>query len=147
MSDLIDSKPGTLYYVIVGVFLTWNLIGMMLYYQQMTLTPEIMVSAGMSDAEMAWVEATPTWANAAYAIAVTLGVLASILMLLRRKEAVPAYMVSLAAIIVQDFESFVLRNPIETWGTNAYYVPTAVLIIAIVEIWYSRSSKAKGWLS
>lgn len=147
MSDLIDSKPGTLYYVIVGVFLTWNLIGMMFYYQQMTLTPEIMVGAGMTDAQMAWVEATPTWANAAYAIAVTLGVIASVLMLLRRKEAVPAYMVSLAAIIVQDFESFVLRNPIETWGTNAYYIPTAVLVIAIIEIWYSRSSKAKGWLN
>lgn len=147
MSDLIDRKPGTLYYVIVGVFLTWNLIGMMFYYQQMTLTPDVMVAAGMTDAQMAWIEATPTWANAAYAIAVTVGVIASALLLLRRKEAVLAFMVSLAGVIVQDIESFVLRNPMEAWGSSAYYIPTAVLVIAIVEIWYSRSAKAKGWLS
>ncbi len=146
MSDLIDSKPSTAFYVLGGVFLVWNLIGLMFYYQQMTLTPEIMQAAEMSAAQIAWIEATPTWANAAYAIAVTIGVIASILLLLRRALAFPAFVVSFAGVVVQDIESFVLRNPAEAWGTSAYYIPAMVFVVAIAEILYSRACNEKRWL-
>ena len=147
MSDLIDSKPGTTFYVLGGFFLVWNLIGVMFFYQQMSLTPEIMERAGMTAGQMAWIEATPGWANVAYATAVIVGVLATVLLLLRRALALPAFILSFAGVIVQDIESFLLRNPMEVWGSNAYYIPAAVLVIAIVEILYTRASKAKGWLS
>ncbi len=147
MSDSLDNKPATAFYIIAGVFLVWNLIGLMFYYQQMTLTPEAMEAAGLTAAQMAWIEATPVWANAAYAIAVTAGVLASILLLLRKTLAVPAYILSFVAIIVQDIESFVLRSPADVWGSGAYNIPVLVFIVAIAEIWYSRSAQSRGWLS
>ena len=147
MSDLIDSKPGTGFYVLAGFFLAWNLIGLMFYYQQMTLTPEMMQDGGMTVAQIAWVEATPKWANSAYAIAVTVGVLASILLLLRKSLAYPAYLLSFAGVIVQDIESFVLRNPMEVWGGSAFIIPSIVLVLAIVEIWYARSCREKRWLT
>lgn len=139
MSEELNEQPSMSYYIIAGVFLAWNLIGLMFYYQQMTMTPEIMQAAEMTPAQMAWMEATPVWANAAYATAVTLGVLASVLLLLRNSLAFPAYAVSFVCIIIQDVESFVLRNPAEAWGSGAYVIPVLVFAIAVVEIWYSKS--------
>ena len=147
MNDSTDQKPGMVFYVLAGVFLVWNLIGLMFYYQQMTLTPEIMQSQGLTADQMAWIEATPVWANAAYAIAVTAGVLASLLLLMRKRLAIPLYILSFVCIIIQDIESFVLRNPSDAWGGGAYAIPVMVFVIAIVEIWYSRSANAKGWLT
>ena len=46
-------------------------------------------------------DATPTWMVAAYAIAVWVGLAGALLLLLRRKLAVPLLLVSLIAVIVQ----------------------------------------------
>ena len=147
MSDVIDSRPTTFFYILGGVFLVWNLIGLAFYYQQMTLTTDIMVSQGLSDAQIAWIQSTPVWANAAYAIAVTSGLIASLLLLLRKALAIPAYLLSFLGVMVQDIETFLLRSPGDVWGSGAYVLPSIVVLIAIVEIAYSRTSKRKGWLS
>lgn len=137
MSEDINSKPSLAFYIIAGVFTTWNLIGFMLYYQHMSTPPEAFASLGPVKA--AFIVNTPVWANAAYAIAVTFGVIASILLLLRKSWALPAYLISFAAILIQDFESFVMRDVVAVFGSEAFIVPPLVLIVAIVEIWYARS--------
>jgi hypothetical protein len=137
MSDELNGKPSTSYNIIAGVFLVWNLIGLMFYYQQMTLTPEMMASMGAEIA--AFMDATPVWANAGYAIAVNAGVLASIALLLRKSWAFPLFVLSFAGVLVQDFDAFVLRDVVGVWGSSAYYVPMAVIVIGLIELWYSRS--------
>ena len=147
MTDLIDSKPGTAYYVIAGIFLTWNLIGVALYYQHMSATPDVMLDAGYTAAQIDWIQATPVWANVAYTLGVFGGLLASLLLLMRKKLAILLFMVSLVGIILQDIESFILRSPGDIWGQIAYFIPTFVLIAALVEIWFARRCDGKGWLS
>jgi len=137
MSDELNGKPPTSYNIIAGVFLVWNLIGLMFYYQQMTLTPEMMASMGAEIA--AFMDATPVWANAGYAIAVNAGVLASIALLLRKSWAFPLFALSFVGVLVQDFDAFVLRDVVAVWGSSAYYVPSAVIVIGLIELWYSRS--------
>ena len=137
MSDELNGKPPTSYNIFAGVFLVWNLIGLMFYYQQMTLTPEMMASMGAEIA--AFMDATPVWANAGYAIAVNAGVLASIALLLRKSWAFPLFALSFVGVLVQDFDAFVLRDVVAVWGSSAYYVPSAVIVIGLIELWYSRS--------
>ncbi len=137
MTDELNGAPPLSFYFIAGVFLIWNLTGLMLYYQQMTLTPDMLASLGPVKA--AFMAATPKWATAAYAIAVTAGVIACIFLMLRKAWAIPAFMVSFAAALIQDLDSFVLRDVVAVWGSDAYIVPPLVIIIAVVEIWYSRS--------
>ena len=137
MSDELNGKPPTSYNVIAGLFLVWNLIGLMFYYQQMTLTPEVMASMGAEIA--AFMEATPVWVNSGYAIAVNAGVLASIALLLRKSWAFPLYVLSFAGALVQDLDAFVLRDVVAVWGSSAFYVPSAVIVIGLIELWYSRS--------
>jgi hypothetical protein len=125
------------YYVIGGVFLVWNLIGLMFYYQQMTLTSEALASMGGEVA--AFMEATPVWANAGYAIAVNVGVIASIALLLKKSWAFPLYVLSFAGVLTQDLDAFVLRDVVAVWGSSSYYLPSIVIVICVVELWYSRS--------
>ncbi|NQV85501.1 MAG: hypothetical protein HQ492_00280 [Woeseiaceae bacterium] len=137
MSDTLNGNSTTSHYIIGGMFLVWNLIGLMLYYQQMTLTPETL--ANMGDEIALFMAATPVWANAGYAIAVNAGVLASIFLLLRKSWAFPMYVVSLLGALTQDLDAFVLRDVVGVWGSGAYYLPIVVIAICIVELWYSRS--------
>jgi hypothetical protein len=138
MSDELNGKPPTSFYIIGVVFLVWNIIGFMFYLQHAMMTPET-VPEGVDATMLAFMEATPVWATSAYAIAVNVGMLASIMLLMRRSIALPLYVVSLAGALVLDFDSFVLRDVVAIWGNGAYIVPSAVVIIGVVEIWYSRS--------
>ena len=138
MSDELNGKPPTSFYIIGAVFLAWNVIGFMFYLQHAMMTPET-VPEGVDATMLAFMEATPAWATSAYAIAVNLGMLASIMLLLRKSIAMPLYVVSLAGALVLDFDSFVLRDVVAIWGSGAYIVPSAVIIVGVVEIWYTRS--------
>jgi hypothetical protein len=138
MSDELNGKPPTSFYIVGAVFLVWNVIGFMFYLQHAMMTPET-VPAGLDATMLAFIEATPVWATAAYAIAVNVGMLASVMLLLRKSVAMPLYVVSLAGALVLDFDSFVLRDVVAIWGGGAYIVPSAVIIIGVIEIWYSRS--------
>jgi len=137
MSDQLNGRPPASYYIIAGVFLVWNIIGLLFYYQQMTLTPEAIASMGPEIA--AFMEATPVWANAGYAIAVNAGVVASILLLLRKSWAFHLYVLSFLGVLIQDLDAFVLRDVAGVFGNFAYYLPSIVIIICIAEIWYTRS--------
>lgn len=137
MSDESNANAPTWFYIVGGIFFLWNFTGLALYYQQMTLAPEVL--AALPPDQAAFIEATPVWANAAYATAVTFGFIASVLLLLRKSWALPAFLISFAGILIQDFESFVVRDVIAVFGDAAFFIPPLVLIIAIVEIWFSRS--------
>lgn len=147
MSGEINNKPSTAYWIISAVLLVWNIIGLMFYYQQSTLTPEIMADAGLTAQQIAHITNTPAWGHSGYAIAVNAGVLGAILLLLRKAWAMPLFVLSLLGALVQDLDAMVLRDGIEAWGTTALILPVIVVLICLFEIAYSRSAKAKGWLS
>ena len=138
MSDELNGNPPTSFYIIGVVFLVWNIIGFMFYLQHAMMTPET-VPEGVDATMLAFMEATPVWATSAYAIAVNVGMLACIMLLLRRSIAFPLFVVSLVGALILDFDSFVLRDVVAIWGGGAYIVPSAVIIVGVVEIWYSRS--------
>ena len=146
MSDTLNGKPPTLFWVIAVVLLLWNFTGLMFYYGQVTMTPETL-AATFSAAEREFMAQTPVWATAAYATAVTAGVIGAVLLLLRKALALPFFILSLVGVLVQDFDAFVLSDAIGVWGSSALTLPVVVIVICIFEIWYTRSAKAKAWLT
>lgn len=147
MSEEATSKPTTAYWIIAGVLLVWNIIGLMFYYQQSTLTPEIMMDAGLTAQQIAHITNTPAWGHSGYAIAVNAGVLGAILLLLRKTWAVPLFILSLIGALVQDLDAFVMRDAMEAWGSTAIYLPLIVVVICLFEIWYALRAKNRGWLT
>jgi hypothetical protein len=145
MSDVLNGKPATSFWIIGGAALVWNLIGLLFYYNSVTMTPEAL--SAFTEAQQEFLGSTPAWATSAYAIAVTAGVLGSLFLLLRRSWAIPLFVLSLLGVLVQDLHAFVLGNALEIWGANALILPAIVIVIAAALIWYSRRAKDKGWLS
>ena len=146
MSDTLNGKPPILFWAIAVVLLLWNFTGLMMYYGQVTMTPEMMAEA-FSEVERAFMEQTPVWATAAYATAVTAGVIGAILMLLRKALALPLFIVSFAGVLIQNLDAFVLRNVTEVWGSDSFTLPLIVVVMCVFEIWYTRVASAKGWLT
>ena len=146
MSDAINGKPPILFWVIAVVLLLWNFTGLMFYYGQVTMTPETL-AANFSVAEREFMSQIPVWATAAYATAVTAGVIGAVLLLLRQAWALPVFILSFVGVLIQDFDAFVLSDAISVWGSSALALPVVVIVICVFEIWYSRSAKVKGWLT
>lgn len=145
MSDVINGKPPTSFWIIAAVALLWNLTGMYFYYVQMTATDELL-STAYGEAQAEFIKSIPVWATAAYGTAVTFGVLGCIFLLLRKSWALPAFIVSLVGIVAQDTYAFVLAGAVDLFGKRSLVLPAIVLVIAVLLIVYSRSAKAKGWL-
>jgi hypothetical protein len=138
MSDELNGKPPIWYYVLAGIFFLWNLVGLILYYGQVTMTPEIM-EQNFTAAQVALMNDTPIWATSAYAIAVNAGVVAALLLFMRKAWAFHFFVLSLAAALVQDLDAFILRDVFDAWGNDALVVPVIVIVVGSIEIWYSRS--------
>lgn len=147
MSEESMTKPSTAFWLIGGLFAVWNLSGLYMYYQMSITTPEQLQAAGYSAQQIAHVLDTPVWAHSAYAIAVNAGVLGAILLLLRKSWAIPLFVISLVAALLQDLDSYVLRNALDLFDRVWLVIPITVIVICCFEIWYSRAAKAKGWLS
>jgi len=147
MSEFIDDKPSTSFWLIGGAALIWNLLGIYAYYMQVTATPDTWGAAGYSAEQIAALQAIPAWATGASGLATTCGVLASVLLLLRKSLAETIFMVSLFGLLLQNLHAFVLADTIAAFGMVPVYIQTTVMIIALLLIWYARRAKAKGWLS
>lgn len=145
MSIELNGKPGANFWIIGAAALVWNLIGLVFYFGHVTLSPEAL--AKLPEAQQDFLTSTPTWATAAFATGVNAGVLASFLLLLRKAWAVPVFAVSLAGIVLQDFDAFVLRGGFAVVGVNGVIIPSMVLVIAVLLLWYARAAKARNWLA
>ena len=146
MSDVSSGNPPTAFWIIAAVALFWNLIGVSIFYMQVTATPDAL-QAAYSEAEYEFISSIPAWATGAYAIAVVAGVIGCVLLLLRKVWAVPVFAISLVAILVQDTYSFAIADGISVFGAGAVVLPLVVLAIAVGLIFYSRMARGKGWLS
>jgi hypothetical protein len=90
----------------------------------------------------------PQWLWWIDGIAVGTGVIASILLIMRKKLSVAFFIISLIAIVVLFSSGMVITDMIQNVGaTEALTMPITVTVIAIALLWYARRANAKGWLS
>ena len=146
MSDIVfNDKPTTTFWIVGGAALIWNLIGLVFYIGHVTISPEAL--AAMPQLQQDFFAETPTWATAAFALAVNAGVFGSLFLLLRKAWAVPMFILSLVSVIIQDIDAFVLRDGFSIVGVNGIIIPSMIFAVALALLMYSRTTKEKGWLS
>lgn len=112
----------------------------MVYLAQAYMTDD--AKALLPEAERELYENLPAWATAAFAIAVFGGLLGSLALLIKKKWAIPLFLLSLLGIIVQLINNLLMINNIED-----YIMPIIVLIIGVFLYTYSKKSKTNGWLN
>ncbi len=129
------------FYAVAAVALLFEAFGCFMYFSQ--------VSADLStyplDQRAMW-QATPTWMTAAYAVAVWVGLIGAVLLLMRRKLAVPALLVSLIAVIVQFSGLFLVPQLRQTVPDTALVAPIALILCCYLIFMFARLSQKRGFL-
>ncbi len=138
------ATPPRGFWIVSGLFLLWNLLGVMAYLLQVTMSEEAM--AALPEAQRNLHLGTPAWAIGAYAVAVFAGTLGCVFLLLRKSWAVPVLILSLAGVIVQMVHAFFLTPALEVLGAGSLVMPFLITAGAIFLIWYALKARGKGWI-
>ena len=145
MTAIDQTKPNTSFWIIGVLVLLWNLSGMMTFFMEVFITPEAL--AALPEAERAIYETSPAWMNVVFAIAVFGGTLGCIFLLIRKTIAIQLFIISLAAVLIQMLYYLTMTKAVEVYGLESFIMPLIVIAIAVFLVWYSKNSKAKGWVN
>ncbi len=129
------------FWVVSGLGLVWNLVGVMAFVGQMTMDLTTLPAA-----EQAFYESTPAWATVAFAVAVFGGVLGCVGLLLRRGWAFAMLVACLLGIVVQDGHSLFIGNGIEVFGPAGFILPLFTFGVAAALAGFARYSTLQGWI-
>lgn len=131
---------------IVGVLaLLWNLMGCFDY-----LATQLELESYMgqfNQEQLDYFYGIPAWAVSGWAIAVWVGLMGTVGLLMRRKWAVVAYVVSFIGLAVSSIYTLLLSNGLEIMGSTATFMTVVIWVISIFLIWYSRQQAQAGVLS
>jgi len=139
-----SNMPSKKFYWIASAALFWNLFGITVYVDQVTLSNEAL--SALPEAQRVFYENTPAWATAAFAMAVNAGALGCLLLLLRKAWA-PVFVLSLACVLIQVTYNTVLSNGLEVFGRVSLAAPVSIIIVGAYLVKFSIDAKNKGWIS
>jgi hypothetical protein len=117
-----------------------------MYYSGVSATPE-QLKAVYSPEQFAAIEATPVWVTSAFATATTLGVIGSIVLLLRKALAFLLFVVSFVALLIQDVYLFLLSDSLAVFGSSLLVIQGSVFVGGVIWIWYASFARKKGWIA
>jgi len=140
-------KKNPLWFSILAVvFIIWNLIGVLQYLGQVTMDD---ATKNQMDQELLkLMNATPKVITALFAIAVWSAFSASILLLLKKASALLLFRLSLIAVLIQTAYTILATNGPELVGVVSYYgLQTSIIVIGVLQIYFSRKAILKSWIA
>lgn len=144
MTNAQPVKAPVWFWIIAVLAVVWNAMGVFAYISDATMSAETL--AKYPPAEQTLIEARPSWIFGVYAIAVFAGLVGAIFLLAKKSWAVPLFVVSLAAVVVQMSYIVFGMNLVGALGLSAALMPTVILIIAAFLVWWSLYANARAWL-
>ena len=131
----------------VGVFaLLFNAIGVFDFVMSMAQGATYQASAGMTPEQIAHYQQMPGWMTVVWAVGVFGAFGASVLLLMRRRQAFAAFVVSLAAFLVSLLYTYVLTNGGAVMGTQMAVTSAVIAALLALFAWYARAMTARGVL-
>lgn len=145
MADFHQQRPAPgWFWALALLALLFEAFGIYAYLTDVTRSAEDLASLPVD--QRALREATPGWIFAAYAIAVWSGLAGAVLLLMRRRHAVPLLLLSLIAVVVQFGGTLLLSDLRGAMPPVAFTLPIAIALVAY-GIWhFARSARRHGWL-
>lgn len=133
------------YWILAVVFLLWNIMGVLSFFAHTFISEEALTN--LPENERALYGEYPLWTTIVFALAVFGGTLGSIGLLLRKKWAKTAFVISLLGIIPQMIHNTFFTKSMEIYGPGqAATMPIMVIIFAVFLIWFSNYAIKKNWL-
>lgn len=117
----------------------FNSIGVLDFVMSMAQGAKYQASVGMTPDQIAHYQQMPSWMMFVWAVGVFGAFLASILLLLRRRQALVVFIVSLAAFVVSLLYTYVLTNGGAVMGRQMAITSAFIAGLLAFFSWYSRS--------
>lgn len=132
---------------VVGVVaVAWNAFGCWDYTMTHLKGETHLRAFGMTDAQIAYFDAMPAWTHATWAIGVWGGLLGAVLLLLRRRWALHAFVLSFLGFVGGLIYSYGLSDASAVMGPNAWMMNALIGGACILFIWYAWAMAKKGVL-
>jgi hypothetical protein len=129
---------------IVGVL--WNGFGAFDYTMTNLQGDAWLQQAGMTQQQIDYFHAMPSWMMAVWAVGVWGGLLGAILLLVRRKLALPVFVASLAAYVLSLIYYYVLTDGLAAMGQSMLPMNIAILVGCLFFVWYAWTMTKRGVL-
>ena len=126
----------------------WHCIPVSDYIGFKTRAAWYVEGAGLKPEQIAWVEAYPVWADAGWALGVWGAMAGSLLLLLRSRHAVTAFLVSLIGLAIMSIYQVGMQASEyqALFGEGVLMFLGVIWAVAIALYFYARAMKAKGVL-
>jgi hypothetical protein len=136
--------------LIIGILaLLWNIMGLFQFIMAAFMQDTMLetYSETYTDQQMELFLNTPSWYYVVFGICTITGVLGSIAVLLKKKIAVPLFLVSLVTVLVVQGYWMLGTLAIALLGTEAIIMPMLVIVTSIFLYFYCKGARQNNWLS
>ena len=126
------------FWIVAGLGVLWNGFAVLAYWLTATRDP-----SAMAQTPTAMVEAlnrTPSWAMSAWGLAVGAALVGSVLLILRRRWAVPAFIASLGGLLILTIYQVAANMPMSVFEV------ITIWLVALFLLRFSSSEAGKGLL-
>ena len=142
MEERFGARPVASWFMVAAVAaLLFMALGCVSYLMHVFADP-----ATMPLYQRAAYAAEPAWVTGAYAVAVWVGLAGAILLVLRRRLAEPALLLSLVATLIWLAGLVLVRDLRENMSANDLLVAIVVTALTWTIYWFARHSRMRGWL-
>lgn len=132
---------------LVGVVaVLFNAIGVFDHTMTLVQGPAYMAAAGMTEAQIAHYQTMPLWMKVVWPVGVWTAFAASILLLLRRKLALPVFVISLAAFLLSLVYTYVLTDGGSVMGQQMAVTSGVIAVLLALFSLYSWWMSRRGVL-
>ena len=151
MQQAVEPRPAPMHLWIVGVLsLLWGAFGAYDYVMTRMRNTEYLAGM-MPDADpqavLAWVDAFPVWAQFGWGLGVWMGLLGSVLLLVRSQYAFWAFALSFIGAILGLGYQLAAAPPMPGMeGPMATLMPIGIILVAAGLTLYARAQRASGVL-
>lgn len=150
MEATINARMPAHLWTVGGLATLWNAFGAFDYLMTRTRNMDYlnsMMPGGDATAMLGYVESFPLWAQAGWGMGVWFGLLGSVLLLVHNRWAVPAFLLSLAGMLLSFGYQFAHPSDIAATQEGAGAVmPFVIMVIGLGLLAYAWAMRRKGLL-
>lgn len=145
MAELTNKTPWHIW--VVGVLaVLFNSIGVFDFVMSMSQGADYMAKAGMTPEQIDQYLRMPGWMTVVWAVGVFGALLASVLLLLRRKLAAPVFLVSLVAFVISLLHTYVLTDGGKVMGSQMAIASGVIFVVLALLTFYAWRMGKRGVL-
>lgn len=142
MATAAPAAPPAWFRIVALIAVLWNAFGVFQYLSSVGLFGDPM--AGMTAEQRAAADSIPPAIIGAFALGTFAGLIGSLGLLLRKRWAVPALVLSLLALVVLEGWIVFLSNALELFGGAG--LPVTIVLVSLLLAWLAWHARQRGWL-